>query len=180
MAPPRLVLDTNVCLDLFVFGDAACAALRAALDAGAVEAVADAACRDEWLAVLAYPQLALDVARREAAMAAFDMRLRLLSPLSRYKPGAGDFGASTHESLDSCLRRNDGATPKLPRCADPDDQKFLELAQAGGAQWLLSRDKALLKLAKRTRRDHGFDIVTPQAWSRAYAGLAGASSAKPV
>jgi predicted nucleic acid-binding protein len=159
MAPPRLVLDTNVCLDLFVFDDAACAALRAALTAGEAEAVADAACRDEWLRVLDYPQLGLDASRRVAAIAAFDARLCLLADAECEPPPAA---------------------PKLPRCADPDDQKFLELAQAIGAQWLLSRDKALLKLAKRTRRDHGFDIVTPQDWSRAYTGSAGASSAKPV
>ena len=144
MAPlPRVVLDTNVCLDLFVFGDASCAVLREALDGSAVAAVTDAACRDEWLAVLGYPQLALDAARRDAAVAAFDARLRLLPEVE----------------LPS-------ATPKLPRCADPDDQKFLELAQASGAQWLLSRDNELLKLARRTRCDHGFDILTPQAWSR--------------
>lgn len=156
---PRLVLDTNVCLDLFVFGDAQCAVLLGALHAGAVEAITDVACRDEWLAVLAYPQLALDAARRDAAVAAFDARLSLL-PEAQRKPLPG--------------------VAKLPRCADPDDQKFLELAQACGAQWLLSRDNELLKLARRARRDHGFDIATPQAWSRVHAGLAGASSAKPV
>lgn len=160
MAPlPRLVLDTNVCLDLFVFGDASCAALRAGLATRALEAIADAACRDEWLGVLGYPQLALDVARRAAAVVAFDAQLRLLPEVER---------------------RSLPVAPKLPRCADPDDQKFLELTWACGAQWLLSRDNALLKLARRTRRDHGFDIVTPQDWQRVYAGPAGASSAKPV
>jgi len=154
---PRLVLDTNVCLDLFVFGDASCATLRDALRAGAVQAVTDAACRDEWLCVLGYPQLALDAARRAAAVAAFDESVRLL-------PTAG--------------RPVVPAMPKLPRCADPDDQRFLELAQASGAQWLLSRDRELLKLARRTRREHGFDILTPQAWTRVYS--AGAASAKPV
>ena len=154
---PRLVLDTNVCLDLFVFGDASCATLRDALRAGAVRAVTDAACRDEWLRVLGYPQLALDAARRAAAVAAFDESVRLL-------PTAG--------------RPVVPAMPKLPRCADPDDQRFLELAQASGAQWLLSRDRELLKLARRTRREHGFDILTPQAWTRVYS--AGAASAKPV
>jgi predicted nucleic acid-binding protein len=145
MVPPsRLVLDTNVCLDLFVFGDAACAALRDALATGEVEAVADAACRDEWLRVLAYPPLALDAARRDAAAAAFDACLCLL-PATERRPAP--------------------ATSRLPRCADPDDQKFLELAQACGAQWLLSRDNELLRLARRTRRDHGFDIVAPQAWA---------------
>jgi|APAra7269096870_1048528.scaffolds.fasta_scaffold02604_3 putative PIN family toxin of toxin-antitoxin system len=155
---PRLVLDTNVCLDLFVFGDASCATLRDALRAGAVQAVTDAACRDEWLRVLGYPQLALDAARRAAAVAAFDESVRLL-------PTAG--------------RPVVPAMPKLPRCADPDDQRFLELAQASGAQWLLSRDRELLKLARRTRREHGFDILTPQAWAPAYSA-AGASSLKPV
>lgn len=155
---PRLVLDTNVCLDLFVFGDASCATLRDALRAGAVQAVTDAACRDEWLRVLGYPQLALDAARRAAAVAAFDESVRLL-------PTAG--------------RPVVPAMPKLPRCADPDDQRFLELAQASGAQWLLSRDRELLKLARRTRREHGFDILTPQAWTPAYSA-AGASSLKPV
>jgi len=151
------VLDTNVCLDLFVFGDASCATLRDALRAGAVQAVTDAACRGEWLRVLGYPQLALDAARRAAAVAAFDESVRLL-------PTAG--------------RPVVPAMPKLPRCADPDDQRFLELAQASGAQWLLSRDRELLKLARRTRREHGFDILTPQAWTRVYS--AGAASAKPV
>jgi predicted nucleic acid-binding protein len=179
------VLDTNVCLDLFVFGDAQCAALRGALRTGAVEAVTDEACRAEWLAVLDYPQLALDAARQAAALAAFDAQLRLLPTSPRCRPGAGDLDASMHESLDSCLRRSNGekntaTTPKLPRCRDPDDQKFLELARACGAQWLLSRDRELLRLAGRTRREHGFDIVTPQAWAEAQAGSAGAASAKPV
>ena len=157
--PPRLVLDTNVCLDLFVFGDVQCAALHEALRTGAVEAVSDETCRAEWLAVLGYPQLALDAVRREAAMATFDAQLRLL-------PAAGHCSVAD--------------APKLPRCRDPDDQKFLELAQACGAQWLLSRDRELLKLARRTRREHGFDIVTPQGWAEAQAGSAPTSSVKPV
>jgi len=198
--PLRLVLDTNVCLDLFVFGDAQCAALREGLRSGAVEAVTDEACRDEWLAVLDYPQLALDAARQAAAAAAFDVQLQLFPSSPRRRPGSSDFGASMQESLDyslrsalggrppgalrasrlSGLRRSDGSAsaPKLPRCRDPDDQKFLELAQACGAQWLLSRDRELLKLARRTRRGHGFDILTPQAWAQLYS--AGAASAKPV
>ncbi|GAB3789870.1 PIN domain-containing protein [Dyella agri] len=159
MTPPRLVLDINVCLDLFVFGDAQCAALREALHTGAVEAVTDASCRAEWLAVLAYPQLALDAPRQAAAVAAFDAQLHQLLATGR------------------CSLAD---APKLPRCRDPDDQKFLELAQACGAQWLLSRDRELLKLAGRTRRGHGFGILTPQAWAAAQVGSAPGASAKPV
>ncbi|OOG50345.1 putative toxin-antitoxin system toxin component, PIN family [Rhodanobacter sp. C06] len=155
---PRLVLDTNVCLDLFVFGDASCATLREVLRAGAVQAMTDAACRDEWLRVLGYPQLALDAARRAAAVAAFDESVCLLPTAERLVVPA---------------------MPKLPRCADPDDQRFLELAQASGAQWLLSRDRELLKLTRRTRREHGFDILAPQGWAQVYS-VAGNSSLKPV
>jgi predicted nucleic acid-binding protein len=59
------------------------------------------------------------------------------------------------------------AAVPLPRCADPDDQKFLELALDTGARWLLSKDRELLKLANRTRRVCRFAILQPQAWSLA-------------
>ena len=35
------------------------------------------------------------------------------------------------------------------RCDDPDDQVFIDLALAGEAQWLLSHDKAVLRLRRR-------------------------------
>jgi uncharacterized protein len=155
--PLRVVLDTNVCLDLFVFGDAGCMALREALRTGAMEAVTDEACRAEWLAVLAYPQLALDAARQAEASVACDAQLRRLPDTER-----GGVPVA----------------PRLPHCRDPDDQKFLELATACGAQWLFSRDRELLRLARRTRREHGFDILTPQAWAQRYSSAA--LSAKPV
>lgn len=34
----------------------------------------------------------------------------------------------------------------LPRCRDPHDQIFLELAEAGSAQWLVTGDRDLLAL----------------------------------
>ncbi|MGN2251329.1 putative toxin-antitoxin system toxin component, PIN family [Frateuria sp. GZRe14] len=142
-SPPRVVLDTNVCLDLFVFADPRCAGLAAALQGGAIEAVTVAACEDEWRMVLGYPQLALEEAVRAHAIAAFDALVRRL-PEARM------------------------ATVRLPRCADPDDQKFLELAACAGARWLLSRDRALLAWNRRCLREHGFAIVTPQAWRASY------------
>ena len=36
---------------------------------------------------------------------------------------------------------------ELPRCRDPHDQKFLELARAAGADALVTKDRALLELA---------------------------------
>jgi predicted nucleic acid-binding protein len=139
---PRIVLDTNVCLDLFLFHDPACMPLLAALQTGAVQAVTRADCRAEWRRVLHYPQLPIDDTTRPALGAAFDAWVHDL-PLAA-------------SAADDVL---------LPRCADPDDQKFLELAWASRARWLLSKDKELLKLDGRTRRAGWFSILLPQAWS---------------
>ena len=47
-------------------------------------------------------------------------------------------------------------------CSDRDDQKFLDLAYTARADWLVTKDKALLKLARRARRD-GLKILLPAA-----------------
>ena len=144
-SPPRIVLDTNVCLDIFLFGDAQSAALHVAMQRGTIEAVTRADCREEWLRVLHYPQLPVTDAARPGIEAAFDALVRCLP-----------------DELAT-------AAAPLPRCADPDDQKFLELAQASGARWLVSKDNELLKLAPRCKRDALFWIGLPQAWSLRHA-----------
>lgn len=133
------MLDTNAWLDLLVFRDPRAAALDAALRTGDVVAVVDDACRAEWLRVLDYPVLELAPDRRAALEGEFD---RLVHRV--------DSGAP--------------ARP-LPRCKDPDDQKFLELALACGARWLVTRDRALLALARRMEREGAFEIVEPIHWS---------------
>lgn len=45
----------------------------------------------------------------------------------------------------------DTKPPKLPQCEDPDDQKFLELAASGKAEWLITGDPHLLKLNSQTK-----------------------------
>ena len=142
---PRIVLDTNVCLDLFVFGDSMCSHVLAAMQSGAVQAVTRDDCREEWQRVLHYPQLPIDDRQRPAFREAFDALIRLLPPEA--STAAGDVS--------------------LPRCADPDDQKFLELALASRARWLLSKDNELLKLDRRTRSAGLFAIRLPQLWSMA-------------
>lgn len=137
---PRIVLDSNVCLDMFAFKDPLTASLLAALREGRIEAVTDTACREEWQRVLTYPKLALDDSARADCLRDYDELLR--------------------------LHRHDGVPARsLPRCADPDDQKFLELALAADARWLLSRDHALLVLGRRTARDGLFEVLTPRAWA---------------
>lgn len=138
MIPNRLVIDTNVLLDLFVFHDPRWAALLAALRSGAVHGVTRADCRQEWLYVLHYPHLPLDDDKRQTATAEFDSLIRMSSATG-------------------------GAAP-LPVCSDRDDQKFLELARDAEASVLVTKDKALLKLARRTAKAGMFRILTPQAW----------------
>jgi putative PIN family toxin of toxin-antitoxin system len=151
---PRIVLDTNVCLDLFVFRDPMCSHLLAAMQGGAVQAVTRDDCREEWHRVLHYPQLPIDDQLRPSVSAAFDALIQLL-PAEASMVGEDDI--------------------PLPRCGDPDDQKFLELALASGARWLLSKDNELLKLDRRTRSAGLFSIRLPQLWSIADARSHGAS-----
>lgn len=139
----RVVLDTNVCLDAFVFADPRAAPLVAALETGAVEAVTQEDCRAEWVAVLGYPALRLDAAAQAAALARFDRVVTLLAgPEAESAP----------------------LVNKVPRCRDADDQKFLELAAAAGAAVLFSRDAEVLRLARRARREGLFEIVKPEDW----------------
>lgn len=131
MSKPIWVLDTNVVLDCLHFADPAVLPILYALEAGKLECRASSATLEELRRVLAYPALGLDV----AAQAATEVRYR---------------------ALVHCVEaaRDD----HLPRCRDTDDQKFLELA-ATGATVLVSKDGALLKLARR--RGLGFRILSP-------------------
>jgi putative PIN family toxin of toxin-antitoxin system len=143
-APQRIVLDTNVCLDLFVFRDPRWALLLRAMRERRVEAVTREDCRMEWLVVLNYPHLPLTEEDKPAIRAEFD-------------------------GLITCLPNAAVNTFGLPVCTDPDDQKFLELALQSQAGVLITKDKALLKLAKKTARKNMFAIVTPQGWHAAMA-----------
>lgn len=146
-APPRIVLDTNLCLDLFVFRDPRWQLLLLALQSGKIQAITRADCRMEWQLVLAYRRFGLDNSAQQSAMTEFD-QLICLTELTTSIPAA-------HE-------------PPLPVCRDSDDQKFMELALESGATWLLTKDKALLKLARKTQKQGRFQILSPEQWISAY------------
>ncbi len=138
----RLVLDTNVWLDLLLFEDPRCAPLRQAVDAAEVCILLREDCHAEWLRVLAYPALRMDPARQ--------------SQLALRQRALCEWVTGAHAA----------AGPALPRCRDRDDQKFIELAWEGDADCLLSRDKALLELDRRCRRQGLFAIARPEALPR--------------
>lgn len=129
----RIVLDTNVVLDLFHWGNVDAVPIMAALEAGHIECLVDERTLDELRRVLTYPQLKLTpemIAERYARYSA------LVTTIP------------------------EGEAPPLPRCQDRDDQKFLELTARSGADWLVSKDKALLKLRGRTKL--AFRIMKPK------------------
>jgi predicted nucleic acid-binding protein len=57
-----------------------------------------------------------------------------------------------------------GAAVRL-HCTDADDQKFIDLAIAARAHTLVTRDKALLRLARKAAERHGVRICKPEVWS---------------
>jgi putative PIN family toxin of toxin-antitoxin system len=135
----RVVFDTNVLVSLYVFADSRFAPLRARMESGEWQVITNETCFDEFRRVLGYPLFALTDERQQAALAAYGARVTRFSAV----PGK--------------------AIAALPRCADRDDQKFLELARDATADWLVTADKALLRLARRERLRGLFRILTPEA-----------------
>jgi putative PIN family toxin of toxin-antitoxin system len=138
LSPMRVVLDSNVWIDILVFDDPATRPIHAALEARTLEALIDERCLRELTHVLDYPQFVRREVDKTAALACIARLTTLVAA-----------------TIDENAR-------PLPICKDRDDQKFLELALASGAAWLVSKDRAVLKLARRVARDFAFRIAEPK------------------
>ena len=150
--PLRLVLDTNVWLDWLVFRDPAVASIQSAVTAGQVAIFIDPPCAQELERTLTYTlQKRILDADAQAVCLAECLRV------SRFvnENSSSQYAAQT--------------TSDLPVCRDPDDQKFLELARDCSADFLVTRDLALLELARRKLHPAPFRIVTPQHFTDALA-----------
>ena len=119
-----MVIDTNIVLDVFVFNDPATLALRDALTAKKYQWIATQAMRDELERVLDYPKIVARLTRHA---------LRALDVLAHF---------DAHAELKEL------AAKAVLTCADPDDQKFIDLAVAHQTV-LLSKDQAVLCMTKR-------------------------------
>jgi putative PIN family toxin of toxin-antitoxin system len=137
----RVVLDTNVWLDWLVFDDPTMAPIRASVAAGRAELFIDEPCAAELARVLTRKlgRRTLDPAAQAAALAECRRIARPIAPTD--------------------------APVELPKCRDTDDQKFLEAAACARADVLITKDQALLELARRRTKPPPFLIVTPQAFA---------------
>ena len=135
--PLQAVIDTQVVMDWLVFRDARVSALAAAVNHGQLRWIGQPAMLDELRHVLA-----------RGVAAAFEPDLVWIE----------DHFARLCHMIEA-------ASPPAVRliCRDPDDQKFIDLAISQGAQWLFSRDRAVLALAKRARAQ-GLVIMSPDSW----------------
>ncbi|MEY4726724.1 MAG: tRNA(fMet)-specific endonuclease VapC [Pseudomonadota bacterium] len=127
VAPVRVVLDTNIVLDVWLYQDPATPALLEALEHKTVQWVATQVMRDELERVLAYTHIASRLAfgqrKAQDILAQFDAHAHLM--------------------------------PTAPKCQfvckDGDDQKFIDLAAQHQTQ-LISKDKAVLTMRNRMAR----------------------------
>lgn len=134
----RVVFDTNVLLSLWVFADSRFAPLRVLVERGEWVALTDEDCLAEFKRVLGYDQFRLSDERQAQVYA-------------------------DYTAIACANQHRKTFFAPIPRCSDRDDQKFLELARHAGAGWLVTADKALLKMARRDKLAGLFRIVTPDA-----------------
>ena len=142
-AVTQWILDTNIWLDWFVFeqtADSPVAQLKRYIEHGSdsrQRIVMSQAMWDEWVDVLARPQFAIDAQRQALILAQTRALVQWVE------------------------------TPPTPlhriRCTDRDDQVFIDVALACRVDWLISKDRHLLRLHNRARQ-WGVRVVTPQDW----------------
>lgn len=117
----RLVLDTNIVMDMLHFNNPHTRELQLALESGRLRCFTDRDALAELQRVTTYPEFKLESEAQQTLQ-------------DRYLSFAVVCDAEGEENY------------LLPRCRDTDDQKFLILAARCRADLLLTRDKLLLRL----------------------------------
>ena len=138
-----IVLDSNAVFDAWVFVDPRMQSVVAALETGRLQWWVTPPMREELAAVIA----------RESDLRFAQSATSLWQAWDRW----------------ATLTTVPEVAPVL-HCRDADDQKFIDLALAQGAHWLLTRDRALLDLA-RGAKQRGLWIVKPEDWVLSNIGI---------
>jgi len=129
----KVVFDTNTVVSALLFKDGRLGWLRSHWRNSEIIPLVSRDTADELIRVLAYPKFQLDKSEIEIL-------------LGEYLPYV--------ESVDMSGRG------RTPRCPDPNDQIFVDLAVRGDADVLVTGDKALLEMQL------GIRIETPAAYKR--------------
>jgi putative PIN family toxin of toxin-antitoxin system len=135
----RVVFDTTVVVSALLFANGRLAWLREHWRAGGCVPLISRATAAELTRVFRYPKFGLST----------DDARELLADYLPY--------CEVIERAERCALV----------CRDAKDQPFLDLAQSGGADWLISGDQDLLALAGQTT----FLIEPPEAYRRRVSGV---------
>ena len=118
-----VVLDTNILLDIFVFNDERALQLKKALFDKATQFLASQKTIEEFADVISRPLFKLDKQTQTAILTQWQ---------------------SIAEQRD-----DSNVAPAPWKCQDPDDQIFLDLAYQFRPTILISKDNAVLQIARR-------------------------------
>lgn len=124
LKPVRAVCDTNVVVSALVFAGSQLSQVRGAWQAGALVPLVSKSTAEELIRVLNYPKFRLTP----------DELSILLEDYLPYTESVKVANADFSEV----------------KCRDPDDQKFLDLAIAAKADWLITGDPDFLELSQQT------------------------------
>ena len=142
---PIVVLDTNILLDILVFDDERAHPLRAALTNLELDAVATQHTIEELADVISRPQFELDLQEQTNVMMQWQSWVRIV---------------------------NDEDLVVAPwKCKDRDDQVFINLAFSLKPATLISKDKMVLKIAKRAIKEQVFITADHDKFLSAAGGL---------
>ena len=124
---PRVVIDTNVLLPILLYEKP----------------------ESNWLARLWIDHRITPLANRETLS---ELRNKLEEKSARLKlQQAKAFAAARMAKYEPwCEQTPVETNPANPRCEDPSDQKFIDLAIQGQAKILITKDKQLLSMGDRT------------------------------
>jgi putative PIN family toxin of toxin-antitoxin system len=122
-----LILDTNILLDIFVFDDQRAHPLRAALSNQEIDALVTEDTLDEFIDVISRSQFGLDKQKQAEILLQWQSWSRL-------------------------VKQSDLQVAPW-KCKDRDDQVFINLAFSFKPSTLISKDKLVLKLAKRAIKE---------------------------
>lgn len=134
--PAVCVLDSNTVIALWHFADPNLQPLHELIVNGRLSLLTSIQALDELAVVLSRPVFGLSVEAQANLLDEYRQRCRVIEQVEIQEG--------------------------LPRCKDRDDQKFLNLAWQEKAGLLLTRDKALLKLAKRKQWGGQLNIQSPE------------------